>query len=148
VASWAHDNEGQVTNVTDPKRFEGLFQRQRLVTHGYDSMARLNSVQTKLATEAQQNPAWQSVISGVEFNAFGAVTSLNHLGVTESAHTTCPRHFSRFSADRVPKPVNGVASMNPEGVKWQKMQLPPQTHWNEGSNFFASRITSTHAIPG
>jgi YD repeat-containing protein len=47
-------------------------------------MARLNSVQTKLATEAQQNPAWQSVISAVQFNAFGAVTSLNHLGVTES----------------------------------------------------------------
>jgi hypothetical protein len=54
------------------------------VTHGYDSMSRLNSVQTKLATENQQNPAWQSVISGVQFNAFGAVTSLNHLGVTES----------------------------------------------------------------
>jgi hypothetical protein len=28
-------------------------------------MARLNSVQTKLPTENQQNPAWRSVISGV-----------------------------------------------------------------------------------
>ncbi len=84
AASWTYNNEGQVTNVMYPNRFEGLFQSQRLVTHGYDSMARLNSVQTKLATENQQNPAWQSVISGVQFNAFGAVTSLNHLGVTES----------------------------------------------------------------
>jgi hypothetical protein len=44
IANWAYNNEGQVTNVTYPNRFEGLFQSQRLVTHGYDSMARLNSV--------------------------------------------------------------------------------------------------------
>ncbi len=29
VASWAYNNEGQVTNVTYPNRFEGLFQCQR-----------------------------------------------------------------------------------------------------------------------
>ncbi len=54
------------------------------MTHEYDAMARLNSVQTKLGTSWQPNPEWQSVISGLQFNAFGAVTSLNHLGVTES----------------------------------------------------------------
>jgi YD repeat-containing protein len=84
VANWTYNNEGQVTSVTYPQRFEGNFQSRREVTHGYDAMARLNSVQTKLGTENQQNPAWQSVISNVQFNAFGAVTSLNHLGVTES----------------------------------------------------------------
>jgi hypothetical protein len=41
-------------------------------------------VDTRVPTEAQQNPGWQSVISNVQFNAFGAVTSLNHLGVTET----------------------------------------------------------------
>jgi L-fucose isomerase-like protein len=56
VAVWAYNNEVQVANVTYPNRFEGLFQSQRLVTHRYDSMARLNSVQTKLGTENQQNP--------------------------------------------------------------------------------------------
>ncbi len=84
VANWTYNNEGQVASVTYPQRFEGNYQTRREVNHGFDSMARLNSVQTKLGTEWDPSPGWQSVISGVQFNAFGAVTSLNHLGVTES----------------------------------------------------------------
>ncbi len=37
AASWIHNNEAQVTNVTYPNRFKGLFQSQRQVTHGYVS---------------------------------------------------------------------------------------------------------------
>jgi len=59
-------------------------QARRIVSHSYDVMGRLNVVDTMLPTAAQPNPAWQSVISNVQFNAFGDVTSLNHLGLTES----------------------------------------------------------------
>jgi YD repeat-containing protein len=84
AANWAYNNEGQVTTITYPQHFEGTVQHRREVTHGFDTLARLNSVQTNLPTETVPSPAWQSVISGVQFNAFGAVTSLNHLGLTET----------------------------------------------------------------
>ncbi len=84
IANWTYNNEGNVTSVTYPERSEGLYLSRRVVNHGFDGMARLNAVDTRLPTEAQQNPGWQSVISNVQFNAFGAVTSLNHLGVTET----------------------------------------------------------------
>ncbi len=84
IANWTYNSEGNVTSVTYPERSEGLYLSRRVVNHGFDGMARLNAVDTRLPTEAQQNPGWQSVISNVQFNAFGAVTSLNHLGVTET----------------------------------------------------------------
>ena len=67
-----------------PSHQEGAFEAAREVKNTYDAMGRLNAVETKLGTVNQQVPGWQSVVSNVQFNAFGAVTSLNHLGVTES----------------------------------------------------------------
>jgi len=97
LANWAYNNEGQVTGVTYPQRFEGAIQTRREVTHGFDGMARLTSVQTKLDATWDPSLAWQSVISNVQFNAFGAVTSLNHLGVTESRTYTVLGQMTRMT---------------------------------------------------
>jgi RHS repeat-associated protein len=82
--SWAYNNEGQVTGVGYPTHREGSVNAGREVSFGYDSLARMNSVQTKLATQGDPTPGWQNVIGSVQFNAFGGITSLSHLGVTET----------------------------------------------------------------
>jgi|GEM_PF-3495547 len=51
LANWTYNNEGQVTSVTYPQRFEEAIQTRREVSHGFDGMARLSSVQTKLGTQ-------------------------------------------------------------------------------------------------
>jgi len=84
VAGWTYNNEGQVTSVSYPAHFEGTMTSARVVNHGFDALARLTSVDTKLATVADPSPSWQSVISNAQFNAFGALTTLNHLGLTET----------------------------------------------------------------
>ena len=84
TASWTYNNEGQAVTTTYPSHHEGAFVAAREVRNTYDSMARLNVLETKLGTVNQQAPGWQSVVSNVQFNAFGAVTSLNHLGLSES----------------------------------------------------------------
>ncbi|WP_031496577.1 RHS repeat-associated core domain-containing protein [Bryobacter aggregatus] len=52
--------------------------------HGFDTLGRLNAVDTKLGNIWDNNPAWQSVVSGVSYNAFGAITALTQLGVSET----------------------------------------------------------------
>ena len=84
TASWTYNSDGQVTSVSYPNHREGAVLGSRNVNYGYDAMARLNGLDTKLATENDQSPSWQAVVSGVQFNAFGAMTSLTHLGVSES----------------------------------------------------------------
>ena len=80
IASWTYNNEGQVLTTAYPSHQEGAFEAAREVKNTYDAMGRLNVVETKLGTVNQQVPGWQSVVSNVQLNAFGAVTSLNHLG--------------------------------------------------------------------
>ena len=84
IASWTYNNEGQVLTTAYPSHQEGAFEAAREVKNTYDGIGRLNVVETKLGAVNQQVPGWQSVVSNVQFNAFGAVTSLNHLGVAES----------------------------------------------------------------
>ena len=73
-----------MTSVLYPQHQEGQFTDRRQVAYAYDSMARLNSVQTKLGTVNDQTPSWQSVVSGVSFNAFGSLTGLTQLGTSEA----------------------------------------------------------------
>jgi len=47
--------------------------------------------------QISSNPAWQSVISNVQFNAFGAVTSLNYLGLTESRQYNLPGQMTQMT---------------------------------------------------
>ena len=85
AGDWSYNNEGQVSSVLYPQHQEmSLWGRRRQVTYGYDGMARINSVQTKLETENDPSPSYQSVISNVSFNAFGSISGLTHLGVSES----------------------------------------------------------------
>ena len=80
---WSYNNEGQLISVLYPLHREMSVGDRRQVNYGYDEMARINSVQTKLATENDLTPGYQSVISNVSFNAFGSIAGLTHLGVSE-----------------------------------------------------------------
>jgi RHS repeat-associated protein len=83
-ADWTYNNEGQLTSTGYPIHREGSIIGRRTVNYGYDSLARMNSVQTLLPTQGDLNPSLQNVIGSVQFNAFGGITSMSHLGVTES----------------------------------------------------------------
>ncbi|WP_162180005.1 RHS repeat-associated core domain-containing protein [Bryobacter aggregatus] len=84
TANWTYNNEGKITSIAYPEHYESQFYGRRQVQHGFDTLGRLNAVDTKLGNIWDNNPAWQSVVSGVSYNAFGAITALTQLGVSET----------------------------------------------------------------
>ena len=60
AGDWSYNNEGQVTSVLYPQHRELSVSDRRQVNYGYDEMARINSVQTKLATENDPSPSYRT----------------------------------------------------------------------------------------